>query len=60
MPFSFSKAQRLAAGNLRLSVEERYGSREGYQACVKAAAELLVAERHLLAREVVVEQCLAM
>ena len=62
LPFPFSKAQRLAANDPRLSVEERYGSREAYQARVKAAADLLVAERHLLPRDVgaVVEQCLAM
>jgi hypothetical protein len=62
LPFPFTKAQRLAANDPRLSVEERYGNREAYQARVKAAAELLVAERHLLARDVgaVVDQCLKM
>ena len=62
LPFTFSKAQRLAANDPRLSVEERYGSREAYGARVKAAADLLVAERYLLARDVaaVVNQCLAM
>lgn len=62
LPFAFSKARRLGANDPRLSAEERYGSREGYQARVKAAADLLVAERHLLAGDVdaVVEQCLKM
>jgi len=62
LPFPFNKTQRLAANDPRLSVEERYGSREAYQARVKAAADLLVAERHLLPRDVdvVVNQCLAM
>jgi hypothetical protein len=62
LPFPFSRAQRLAANDPRLSAEERYGSREAYRARVKASADLLVAERHLLARDVdaVVEQCLKM
>lgn len=62
LPFPFSKAQRLNTNDPRLSVEERYGNREAYGARVKASADMLVAERHLLARDVdaVVNQCLAM
>ncbi|MDA0206892.1 MAG: alpha/beta hydrolase domain-containing protein [Acidobacteria bacterium] len=62
LPFPFNKAQRLANHDPRLSVEERYGSRDAYGARVNAAAALLVAERHLLPRDVdaVVNQCLAM
>jgi Alpha/beta hydrolase domain len=62
IPFPFSKEQRLASHDPRLSVEERYGSRDAYRARVKAAADLLVAERHLLARDVdaVVNESLAM
>jgi hypothetical protein len=46
--FSKSKAEREAAGDPRLSIEERYGSRADYVAKVKAAADALVAERLLL------------
>ena len=62
LPFPFTREQRLAHNDPRLSVEERYRTRDAYRARVQAAAELLVAERHLLARDVdsVVERCLAM
>jgi hypothetical protein len=46
--FSKTKAEREAAGDPRLSIEERYGSRADYVAKVKAAADALVAERLLL------------
>jgi hypothetical protein len=46
--FSKTKAEREAAGDPRLSIEERYGSRADYVAKVKATAEALVAERLLL------------
>jgi alpha/beta hydrolase family protein len=45
---SKTKAEREAAGDPRLSIEERYGSRADYVAKVKAAADALVAERLLL------------
>ena len=48
IPFAKTKAQRLAAGDPRLSLEERYGNHEGYVARVKAAAASAVAERFLL------------
>jgi len=48
IPFARTKAQRLAAGDLRPSLEERYGTHEGYVARVKSAAERLVSERFLL------------
>jgi hypothetical protein len=48
LPFAKTKAEREAAGDPRLSLEERYGSREAYVAKVKAAADALVAERLLL------------
>jgi len=48
LPFAKTKAEREAAGDSRLSLEERYGSREAYAAKVKAAADALVAERLLL------------
>jgi hypothetical protein len=46
--FSKTRAEREAAGDPRLSFEERYGSRADYVAKVKATADALVAERLLL------------
>jgi hypothetical protein len=43
-----TRAEREAAGDPRLSLEERYGSRAAYVAKVKTAADALVAERLLL------------
>jgi hypothetical protein len=43
-----TKAERLAAGDPRLSLEERYPAPDSYAAAVRAAAERLVAERMLL------------
>jgi hypothetical protein len=48
IPFHKTKAERLAAGDTRLSLEERYGSQEGYVKAVTAAAEKLVFQRFLL------------
>jgi hypothetical protein len=48
VPFAATAAQRLAAGDPRPSLEERYGSQEGYVAAVTAAARDLVAHRLLL------------
>lgn len=48
LPFASTKAQRLAAGDPRLSLEERYSNHAGYVAAVKVAAEKGVAERFLL------------
>ena len=48
IPFAKTKAQRLASGDPRLSLEERYHTHEGYVERVKAAAKKLVAERFLL------------
>ncbi|MBI4540840.1 MAG: hypothetical protein HY704_15160 [Gemmatimonadetes bacterium] len=48
IPFAESKAERMARGDPRLSLEERYGSHEGYVARVRAAAGELVAKRLLL------------
>ena len=48
IPFAKTKAQRLAAGDPRLSLEERYVTHDGYVARVKAAAARAVAERFLL------------
>jgi len=46
--FARNRNEREAAGDPRLSLEERYGSREAHVAKIKAAAEALIAERLLL------------
>ncbi|HEV2303001.1 MAG TPA: alpha/beta hydrolase domain-containing protein [Stellaceae bacterium] len=51
VPFARTRAEREAADDPRPSLEERYGSREGYIAKVRAVAEALVAERRLLPRD---------
>ena len=48
IPFARTKAQRLASGDPRPSLEERYGTHESYVAKVRAAAERLVRGRYLL------------
>ncbi|MBZ5610037.1 MAG: hypothetical protein LAP38_17380 [Acidobacteriia bacterium] len=48
VPFAKTKAERLAAGDPRPSLEERYGTHEKYVALVRAAAERLVKDRYLL------------
>ena len=48
IPFAKTKAQRLASGDPRLSLEERYGTHEAYVAKVEEAARRQVAEGFLL------------
>src|SRR5499427_8719460 len=48
IPFARSKAERLAVGDQRLSIEERYPTKETYVTAVKTAADGLVVKRHLL------------
>ena len=48
IPFKNTKAERTAAGDSRLSLEERYQTHEGYVAAVKKAADELVAKGFLL------------
>ncbi len=48
IPFAKTKAERLASGDPRPSLEERYGTHEAYVARVRAAAERLVRGRYLL------------
>ena len=48
IPFAKTKAERLAAGDPRLSLEERYRDHAGYVAAVKAAVERLVRQHFLL------------
>jgi len=48
VPFAKTKADRIASADPRLSIEERYGSQEGYDCVVKRAATTAVRERFLL------------
>jgi hypothetical protein len=48
IPFAATRAERLAAGDSRLSIEERYPDKDAYVAAFRAAAERLVAQRFLL------------
>ena len=48
IPFARTKTERLASGDPRPSLEERYGTHEKYVAEVRAAAERLVRGRYLL------------
>jgi hypothetical protein len=48
IPFAKTKAERMASGDPRLSIEERYGTHAAYVARVRAAADLSVSERFLL------------
>jgi len=48
IPFAKTKAERQAAGDPRLSLEERYKDHDGYVAAVKAAATKAVAAGFLL------------
>ncbi|KAF1046318.1 alpha/beta hydrolase domain-containing protein [Xylophilus sp.] len=48
IPFHQTRAERVAAGDGRPSLEELYGNQDGYVAAVAAAADDLVAQRFLL------------
>ncbi len=48
VPFAATKAERIATGDPRLSMEERYPTKEAYLAAFKKAADDLVAKRFLL------------
>jgi hypothetical protein len=48
IPFAKTRAQRLASGDPRLSLEERYGSHAGYVQAVAKAAARAVASKFLL------------
>jgi hypothetical protein len=49
VPFAKTKAQRLATGDPRLSLEERYGTHDRYVAAVKAAANNAACQDYLIA-----------
>jgi hypothetical protein len=48
IPFAVTKAQRIAAGDPRESLEERYRDHHGYVAAVRKAAKELMSEGFLL------------
>lgn len=48
IPFATTNAERLASGDPRLSLEERYGTQGGYMCVVRAVAKREVDKRHLL------------
>src|SRR5262245_3025431 len=52
IPFPLTRADRERTGDPRLSIEERYGTKDAYLAKVRAAAQKLVQEQLLLAPDV--------
>jgi hypothetical protein len=53
IPFARTKAERLAAGDARPSIEERYPTKEAYVVAIKKAADALVGSRYLLSEDAV-------
>jgi hypothetical protein len=51
IPFPATREEREASGDPRLSIEERYSSREDYLERVKQAAQALINERYVLAED---------
>jgi len=51
IPFAATRAERIAAGDPRPSLEERYPDRTSYVAALRKATSDLVAKRHLLATD---------
>lgn len=52
LAFARTRAEREKNGDPRLSIAERYPSRAAYLDAVRAAAQTLVAERHVLAEDI--------
>ena len=52
IPFAITKVERLAAGDPRLSLQERYTNRDGYVMAVTRAAKKLQRQRFLLLADV--------
>lgn len=48
IPFATTRADRLANGDPRLSLEERYGSHDGYVSAVRTAADNALSQGYLL------------
>ena len=51
IPFARTRAERLAANDPRLSVEERYGNRDGFMKAAAAAIDNAIEQRFLLAMQ---------
>jgi hypothetical protein len=51
IPFATTKAERIASGDERKSLEERYGNHRGFVSAVRQAARELVRERFMLAED---------
>lgn len=51
IPFARTRAERLAAKDPRLSIEERYGNREGFMKAATASIDNAIAKRFLLRRQ---------
>jgi hypothetical protein len=51
VPFAVTKAERVADGDPRLSLQERYGNIAGYTAAVTAAVNSLINQRLMLASD---------
>jgi Alpha/beta hydrolase domain len=51
IPFAVTKAQRVASGDPRLSLQERYGNTAGYVSAVTTAVNSLVSQRLMLASD---------
>jgi hypothetical protein len=51
IPFATTKAERLAAGDPRLSLQERYKDHKGYVKAVEKATKSLVKQRFLLQKD---------
>jgi hypothetical protein len=51
IPFAITKAQRLASGDPRLSLQERYGNTAGYTSAVTTAVNNLVSQHLMLATD---------
>ena len=51
IPFAKTRAERVASGDPRLSLQERYGDHAGYVAAVRAAADNALAQGYLLAAD---------
>ena len=58
IPFAVTRRERESTGDKRLSIEERYASKEQYLQLVKKAAEDLIGRRYLLEEDLepVIEQ----
>jgi len=52
LPFALTRAERSRTGDPRLSIEERYPSRQAYLDKARATTQQLVAARHVLAEDV--------